>query len=134
MAIRSAAIANGGVAVTPRLISSSTAPTMQLLNRTEDRRMMSTMTADTLRKMMSRTVSDYYGTSYFTDSLSICAKTGTAEVGDGIPAHAWVTGFAEDEDCPLAFSVIVEHGDSGYREAIPVASAVLQEAARCMRE
>lgn len=56
--------------------------------------------------MMRYTVeNEYYGGGF---NGEICAKTGTAEVGGGEAAHAWVTGFSRDESCPLAFAVIIE--------------------------
>ena len=39
----------------------------------------------------------------------------------------------QDEDCPLAFAVIVENGGFGISSAGPVAEAVLQEAAKSIR-
>ena len=133
MAIRSASIANSGVGITPQLITNSADLSPAASEKTEDRRMLSTMTADSLKKMMLRTVTNFYGSYRFTESLTVGAKTGTAEVGDGKAPHAWVTGFTEDDDCPLAFSVVVENGDSGISAAIPVASAVLTKAAEVMR-
>ena len=66
------------------------------------------------------------------DMINWLAKQGrTAEISDGgQDAHAWVTGFTKDKNCPLAFAVIVENGNSGFRAAVPVASAVLNEAAK----
>ncbi len=58
--------------------------------------------------------------------LSVCAETGTAEVGDGT-SHAWFTGFL-DSGKPLAFVVVVEHGGGGLSTAGRVANAVLQKA------
>ena len=86
-----------------------------------------------MKEMMDDTVANYYGKSYLSDELDVCAKTGTAEISDDGTAHAWVTGFTTDEDCPLVFAVLVERGNSGYQVAIPVASAVLSAAARSYR-
>ena len=128
MAVRSAAIANGGTPVMPKLIKSGVSGVSTGNYSTADGQMMSEGTADKLKDMMDYTVLNYYGKSSFSDSLDVCAKTGTAEVGEGQSAHAWVTGFTKDEDCPLAFSVIVENGDSGFRAAVPVAAQVLEAA------
>ena len=136
MAVRSAAIANGGTPVMPRLIKSMNGIVSPLVNvgkTTLGDEMMSRKTAEKLSDMMDRTAREYYGKSYLCDKLDICAKTGTAEVGGGEKAHAWVTGFAKDEDCPIAFSVIVEHGDSSFYAAIPAASKVLDATADAFR-
>lgn len=136
MAVRSAAIANGGTPVMPRIvrhIDGIADPMLNIGSAKTGQAMMSPSVAQKLSDMMERTVNEYYGKYYVSDRLTVCAKTGTAEVGNGKPAHAWVTGFSKDEDCPLAFSVIVENGNSGYQAAIPVASAAINAAADALR-
>lgn len=138
MAIRSAAIANGGTPVKPMLIKNiSESFGIQTPDNVskKTKSMMSKETADKLSEMMKYTVDNNYGNSVFGGYFSVCAKTGTAEVSDsGLDAHGWVTGFTTDEDCPLAFSVIVEHGNSGYTAAIPVAAAMLHAAANSYQQ
>lgn len=131
MAMISAAIANGGTPVKPYFIQKMEGVfgTAGKEGKTElDEPIMSRRVAEKMTEMMAYTVSVGYGKDYVSPSLNVCAKTGTAEVGDG-RAHAWITGFCQDEDCPLAFSVIVEYGDSGYSVAIPAAREVLEKAA-----
>ncbi len=130
MAVISGAIANGGTPVMPYLVSQVSLPfgipTLPKSGRSGSR-MLSSENADTLSDMMRYTVeNEYYGGGF---NGEVCAKTGTAEVGGGKTAHAWVTGFSRDENCPLAFAVIVEHGDSGYWAALPVAAQVMNKAA-----
>jgi cell division protein FtsI/penicillin-binding protein 2 len=62
-------------------------------------------------------------------TFSIAGKTGTAQLGEGMP-HAWFTGFAPyDGDAPrLAFAVLVEHGGYGGRVAAPIAREVMEAA------
>lgn len=112
-----AAIANGGESVQPRLLLDETSGTSTLLK---------TATANKLRDMMSYNVSAHYGTSNF-PGLNLCAKTGTAEVGDGT-SHAWFTGFLLDDAHPYAFVVLVENGGGGLSVAGSVANTVLQAA------
>ena len=76
--------------------------------------------------MMHYNVVYSYGQWNF-PNLDLCAKTGTAEVGDGT-SHAWFAGFLADEAHPYAFVVIVEHGGGGLGNAGPVANALLQAA------
>ena len=111
------AIANGGVSEGPVLLAGSRAPSTRLLDAD---------TADTLKAMMSYNVAWGYGNWNF-PGLNICAKTGTAEVGDGT-SHAWFAGFLDDPDHPYAFVVVIENGGGGLRNAAPVANAVLQQA------
>ena len=128
----SAAIANGGTPVMPYLINSMKGKSSHETILGKD--MMNKETADKIADMMSYTVSTSYGRSYVCDALDICAKTGTAEISDDGLAHAWITGFSRDEDCPLAFSIILECGNSSYSVAIPAANKVLTRAAELYKK
>jgi peptidoglycan glycosyltransferase len=116
-----AAIANGGVVAEPTLLMEH-----GILERRAKTRILKTGTAEALAEMMAYNVAYSYGDWRF-PGLKICAKTGTAEVGDG-SSHAWFAGFLNDEDNPLAFVVLVENGGGGLAAAAPVANTVLQEA------
>lgn len=114
------AIANGGELAEPTLLSRSAAG-----GKT---RILSAETADKMKEFMSYNVKYAYKASSF-PGLKICAKSGTAEVGDGTD-HAWFTGFLDDDAHPYAFVVVVEHGGGGLRQAGPIANAVLQAAVK----
>ncbi len=111
------AIANGGTAEGQVLLKGSDAP---------DSRLLTGDTAQKIKDFMSYNVAYAYGQGSF-PNLKLCAKTGTAEVGDGT-SHAWFIGFLDDVEHPLAFTVIVENGGGGLINAGPVANAVLQAA------
>lgn len=83
-------------------------------------------TAARIGEMMSYNVTYTYGQWMF-PGLNVHAKSGTAEVGDGT-SHAWFAGYIEDEEHPLAFTVMIENGGGGLSNAAPVANAVLQAA------
>ena len=112
-----AAIGNGGVLAEPSLFAGGSSRETSLL---------SPDTARALKSMMNYNVVYSYGTGSF-PGLTLCAKSGTAEVGDG-SSHAWFTGFLDDPDHPYAFVVVIENGGGGLRNAGPVANAVLQAA------
>lgn len=121
------AIANGGEPVMPRYIS-KVSGTLGLSHRAETgSRLLSTDTASALKSLMRNNVVSHYGDSRF-PGLSLCAKTGTAEVGEGTSPHSWFVGFLNDEELPLAFVVVVENGGSGLSGAGTVANTVLQAA------
>lgn len=103
-------------------------PTLLLDGETKETRLLDTETAELLADHLRYNVVYGYGEWNF-PGLALCAKTGTAEVGDGVP-HAWFTGFLQDQEHPYAFVVVVEHGGSGIGAAAPVANAVLQEAVK----
>ena len=113
-----AAIANGGKAAEPTLLSGEAVNETQLL---------SADTAERLKAMMNYNVAAAYGAGNY-PGLRLCAKSGTAEVGSDAAPHAWFTGFLDDPDHPYAFVVLIENGGSGARVAGPVANTVLQKA------
>lgn len=71
--------------------------------------------AASLQEMMLAVVNEPYGTggSMRLPDVSVAAKTGTAEVGDGSRTNAWAVAYAPAENPKIVVSVIVE-GDSDY--------------------
>ncbi len=126
MAILCGAIANGGNSVNPTYIKSGTGDLLKMigLNDTKSRELLKSSTASTLSRSMP---------SYTFGSLSVRAKTGTAEVGDEKSPNAWMVGFSTDEDCPLAFACVVEDAGFGSQYARPVAETAMQSAAQALR-
>lgn len=125
------AIAGGGKAAEPRLISSVTGSLglkHKYKSKTTDQ-LLSEETASQLKDMMKNNVKATYGESNF-PGLNIYAKSGTAEVGGGKAPNSWFTGFIDDPDHPYAFIVLVENGGSGSQVAGGVANAVLQAAVK----
>ena len=112
-------IANGGTVVEPHILADSSGGETKL---------MSSGTAGEVHDFMSYNVANSYGTWNFPD-LKLCAKSGTAEVGDGT-SHAWFVGFLDDPEHPYAFAVMVEHGGGGLSTAGSIANIVLQEAVK----
>jgi len=92
-------------------------------------KLLSTDTADRIKAMMRNNVVSSYGEGNFPGLEKLCAKSGTAEVGDGT-SHAWFTGFLDDPDHPYAFVVIIENGGGGLRNAGSIANTVLQSAVK----
>jgi len=115
MARLCAAIAAGGTAREGTLV---------LGRETASTQLMSAETAGALARLMSYNVVYGYGQDSF-PGLELCAKSGTAEVGDG-SSHAWFTGFLSDSSHPYAFCVVIEHGGWGLAQAGRAANTVLQ--------
>ncbi len=114
------AIANDGILCEPKLIDDGQSAEKSILVEPE--------TAKIMQELMRNNVVTVYGEERF-PGLNICAKTGTAEVGDGT-SHAWFTGFLDDDEHPYAFVVFVENGGGGLSVASPIANTVLQAAIR----
>ena len=131
MMVYMGAIANDGEAVLPNIIEPTSfwdrltagLPVFGSTGKTE--RMIDSSTASSLTEMMANNVSSHYGSENF-PGLEICAKSGTAEVGEGKSPHAWFAGFLDDASNPYAFVVLVENGGYGASAAGSVANDVLQ--------
>jgi len=124
------AIAAEGVPAEPRLLLQSASPSgfpTGFYSKENGPRLMEKATADKLKELMRFNVTDHYGDWNF-PGLAVCAKSGTAEVGEGQAPHAWFTGFLDDAEHPYAFVVVVENGGSGLGTAGAVANSVLQAA------
>ena len=88
--------------------------------------MLSSNTANQLKNIMRYTVKNRYGDSMF-PKMEVCAKTGTAEVGEGKLPHGWMVGFSQNKDFPYAFAVVVENSGYGIKTAGPIASSIMKK-------
>lgn len=129
------AIANGGQAAKPYLMGSvesvlgkSYTAKTQMMEPVLD-----TEACDQLAELMRNNVVAMYGQWQFPD-LYVCAKSGTAEIGPNDTPHATFAGFIRDDNYPLAFIVIVEHGGSGSATCAPIAGQVLKACVAAMSD
>ncbi len=130
-----AAIANGGLLVTPHLATSAGPTSIDTASGSPARPVfdhpapqpipgLHPETLLSIRAGLDRVVQDPQGTGYKTVRLrevAIAGKTGTAETGSGRPDHAWFAGYAPADNPRVAFAVVVEHGGSGGKVAGPIA-------------
>ena len=132
-AILMGAIANSGTAVLPHVVmdifADNEVKTKSYLENTSTETLLTEAVANKLKEMMRYNVTANYGDSLF-PGLNVCAKTGTAEVGEDKEPHGWMVGFSSNETSPLAFSVIVENSGYGSKTAGPIASKVMNLAAK----
>ena len=129
-------IANGGQMMSPYLIKQIVDADNQTIRKTKATEAGRPISADTASKvtgMMQAVVSQPYGsgTPMALPNVSVAAKTGTAETGEGDRANAWAIGFAPADNPQIAFAVIVEGDETnptphGGDVAGPVAKAVLE--------
>lgn len=135
MCILMSAIANGGNRAEPYYVHSINGSDYSPFTTSAQsgQAMLKSSTAQRLNDMMRYTVTSNYGDYMFGGNLTVCAKTGTAEVQEGESNDAWIVGFTRDEDAPLAFAVVVEDGKFGLTTAGPVASAAIQACAESLR-
>lgn len=120
------AIGGGGKSAAPYLVQSVSSG---LIGSHEGKtvqsdRVLSEETAELLTSMMRENVMTVYGTEHF-PPVQVCAKSGTAEIGEGLTPHATFAGFVAEEEYPLAFVIVVENGGSGSATCAPIAGKVL---------
>lgn len=83
--------------------------------------------ATKLDDLLRSNVTNYYGNSKF-PNLSMCGKTGTAQVSNDEP-HTLFAGYSQRDDLPLCIIVILENsGGYGVTNCIPIANTVMQKA------
>ena len=120
------AVANGGVGQKLYLVNNiqTGLTTTYEAKATTTERLMSTQTAQTMQELMRNNVENYYGDENFA-GFTVCAKSGTAQVGGDQKPNAMFTGFVLDEGYPLAFIVAIEDGGYGRLTCVPVLEKVL---------
>ena len=111
------AVANGGTLIEPHMIRGGEAPEVRVL--------VKPATAERLTELMRNNAVTHYNADTLFPGMAICAKTGTAELGDG-DSHSWFVGFLDDEEHPYAFVTLVERGGFGLTKAGSVTSEVLK--------
>ena len=128
-----AIIGNGGHAITPKLLqieaaepSASPGP-IQLASASQPEPLLSGRTLQAIREGLELTVSHPQGTGHkaHVPGLLVAGKTGTAQVGDDKPDHAWFAGYVPADRPRYAFAVFLEHGGSGGKAAAPLARQVI---------
>lgn len=128
MLIICGAIANGGTPVKPYVIGEISDGNILTNDKTKIEyynEMISPSTNAQIADMLDYTMSSYYGKDMF-KGMDICAKTGTAEVGEGKKPNGWIVGYNKDKSLPYAFVVVVENGGYGISSAGPIAITAME--------
>ena len=125
MAMVAGAIANGGTAMAPRLMTRIVDRGGSLVQRGEPEELgqvMSPSNAAELAAMMEDVVREGTGTRAALSGVgvTVAGKTGTAESDDPNRNQAWFIGFAPAEDPQVAVAVVIEDtGLTGGEAAAP---------------
>jgi penicillin-binding protein 2 len=131
LAVFFAAIANGGTAVQPRVLSyytmsdgeESVPPDIKYLPSLP----MSETTLETLQRSLRRVVASPEGTAHGLNypDLEIAGKTGTAQNPHG-DNHSWFACYAPASDPQLVVVAIVENAGHGSEVAAPLCGEILR--------
>jgi penicillin-binding protein 2 len=138
VAMATAAIANGGKRMQPRLINSVSDTTGATVFATHPTQVgtlpLSAANLQVLQVAMLGPIHDSDGTTapdFVNYPINVAGKTGTAESGGPKP-HSWFTCFAPASPITgnpvtptVATGVLVEHSSFGERNAVPVSKAIM---------
>ncbi|MDO8649806.1 MAG: penicillin-binding protein 2 [Candidatus Berkelbacteria bacterium] len=130
LARATAAIANNGQLLTPRLVKSSFSPGTGQKDypiRTTRDNLAPASALQVVREGMRQAVLSGSARSFATLPVEVAAKTGTAQFDKAKEkTHSWFTAFAPYNDPQIAVTVIVEGGGEGYVVAAPVAKNIIE--------
>lgn len=127
-----AAIANGGKLLQPRVLKSVTDSSGQTIDQpvvVGNSQVASPASIQTVQAGMRMTVTDGSAKQYFNSlPFPVAAKTGTAQVSASLTdTQSWFTCYAPYNNPQIAISVIVENGGEGWSVAAPVAKNILEQ-------
>lgn len=124
------AIANGGAAVAPQLVSEITSPDDKVLYSAAAEPLGEYFTTDVASKldnMLRSNIKNEYG-DYRFYNMKMCGKTGTAEISDteGARPNALFIGYSQLDEMPFAIIVVVEDTTASITSAVPIATKVMK--------
>lgn len=129
MAMITAAIANGGLLMTPRFLDRTEnytgAAVVERYPVTEYKSLMTAQEARILQEYMRGAVEEGTASALKSDVYTAAGKTGTAEYSsDKSKSHAWFTGYVTGDKPDLAVCVLIEGVGSGSEYAVPAAKKI----------
>ena len=138
MALVVMAVVNHGNLPLPYLVETIRDAQGQPIQQTPARQMvqglMKPATADLVRGMMITVVTQGSGKPAAVQGLTVGGKTGTAQLGDGEPPHAWFIGFAQGISRTVVIAVVVENAGEGHDVAAPIFARLADAAVRHLGE
>lgn len=122
------AVANDGVLMRPRIISSVVNCNMNEVKSIKPdkyKRLMSETEANIITEMMVYTVDNGTAKKLKNETVKIAGKTGSAEYSDySNLTHSWFTGFAPADEPQICVTIILEEAGSGSLYATNVAKKI----------
>ncbi len=129
-AMITAAIANGGILMSPYLIErveSADGRVVKQFMPESAGRLLSVSEAETLTNFMTAVVNEGTSPSLRSDFYQVAGKTGSAEFNSNKEdSHAWFVGFAPAEDPEIVVSIIYENGGTGGSVATKGAKKIFE--------
>ncbi|MGI6546705.1 MAG: penicillin-binding transpeptidase domain-containing protein [Fastidiosipilaceae bacterium] len=136
MAMMVGSIGNDGVMMSPHIIDHMVSPLdteYEKLNPVSLSEACTPEIAERLGELLEDAVSNGTGSPAAVDGLTVCGKTGTAEVEGQDKENAIFVGYVADEEHPYAVAVICENAGLGSAHAAPIAGELLRLASEIDR-
>jgi peptidoglycan glycosyltransferase len=131
MALVAATIANDGVLMRPRLVTSMDGQRsgVRTIGPEVIRRVISVADARAINAAMVRAVAGPLGRQFTTGAnvrgVTTAGKSGTAELGGSGEPHSWFIGFAPADAPRIVIAVLVEQAGRGGEVAAPIAGRLM---------
>ena len=129
MALITAAIANGGEMMEPKLLLQALdgerrvkAAIVPSVYKTP----LTSSDAGTIAKAMRQAVLSGSATRAAVSGLTVAGKTGSAQIDGQADTNAWFIGFIQDKGLPYAACVVIADGGEGGRAAAPLAGSIFR--------
>jgi len=122
VAAYTAAFANGGYQVIPRLEMLDAPPSSTMSGE----RLVDADIVAVIRQGMRENVTYGSGRALLSMPFAVSGKTGTAQWHSEKNTHAWFTAFGPSEKPEVVVTVLLEEGGEGSSVSVPVARKILQ--------
>ena len=129
-AVIAAAIANGGIAMNPYVVSQTLAPDGAVVKTTQSRSLgqaVSPTTADQVKQAMLEVVESGSGKAARIRGIKVAGKTGHAEASSS-KVNSTFVGFAPYDTPTVAVSIVLEDIQSDEYTAASIAGTIIQAA------
>jgi len=131
MALVAGTVANDGVLMRPRLVTSMTGKRgTRTIGPEQVRRVITAGDARAIQAGMQRAVQGELGRQFTSGAkvsgVPTAGKSGTAELGGSGEPHSWFIGFAPVEQPRIAIAVVVEQAGRGGAVAAPLAGDMME--------
>jgi peptidoglycan glycosyltransferase len=130
IALMTAAIANGGVQMSPNLVKTVRSPDLRVIEEPEPRALRTSTTPEIAKQItewMTSVVTDGIARSAAVPGVQVAGKTGTAELGNGLN-NSWFTGFAPANNPQVGVTIVMEGVDinTGAKLTSPNAKKIFE--------
>jgi cell division protein FtsI/penicillin-binding protein 2 len=136
MALVASGIANDGIVMAPFVVGSVRDQAGRNLAGARPKAFTTATdpaTAEQVTQIMQKVVTGGSGGRAQIDGVKVAGKTGTAEVGKGLPTNAWFIAFAPADNPTVALAIMIEGGGIGGQVAAPAARPVLEAALKAQK-